>query len=657
MRAEPMSVLMFGALACALLASVSADAAPHPGPAYVEGEVLVTFKTQVDLPAVSKLLQARSITSARHFAEVSKFKHRNMLLARAKGRTTASLVSELQEDPNVERVEPNYLRWVASDAGPNDTLFSQQWALHNTGQIVNGFLGTTGDDIKFIESWPDASVGTNAPVVAIIDSGIDYTHPDLVNNLWVNPGDIPGNGIDEDGNGYVDDRYGFDFVDGIADPMDSGVHGTHLAGIIAATGNNQLGIVGVSPQARVMALKVSTDGDTMNDAAVIGALEYVTLMKKRGVNIVAINASFGGGGSSSMERDAIQAVGDAGIVFCAAAGNEGTDNGMYPFYPANYRLNNMIVVAATDQNDALASFSNFSTNLVDLAAPGVNILSTVRPTDATTSAAVRTDNVEYSANGLTGAAVTAGVTGQIVDCGLGRSWEFPDKTAGNIAVIARGSIYFSDKLANAKTAGAGAVVIYNNSSGNFTGTLIYPVDSIPAVTLSKEDGLALLNSHPSSATVVNVPDHRSYSLQDGTSMSAAFVSGAVALAARSFPNESVTERVGRILASVDKIPCLQTSCRTGGRLNLKGVYGQSSLPQSGSIAIREPMMTDTGIQFTITSSNADASLLILTATNLSILATNWTVVGSPVKIAPGQFQFTAPASGNDQQRFFRVQRQ
>lgn len=165
--------------------------------------------------------------------------------------------------------------------------------------------------------------------------------------------------MDDDGDGYVDDVHGYDFALGTGTLSDSGDHGTHVAGTIAASGNNGLGVLGVDFQAHLLPLKVSSDGENLDTAGVVEAAQYAAMLKGQGVNIVALNASCGGGGFSSVEQSSIQAAGNAGIIFCVAAGNDSANNDTTPDYPASYRLSNMIVVAATDQDDALADFSNY----------------------------------------------------------------------------------------------------------------------------------------------------------------------------------------------------------------------------------------------------------------------------------------------------------
>lgn len=224
-------------------------------------------------------------------------------------------------------------------------------------------------------AW-NTSTGSSSVVVAVIDSGIDTTHPDLQSNLWVNRGEIPGNGRDDDGNGYVDDVNGWNAAFGNGDVQDVFGHGTHVSGTIAAAGNNAIGVVGVNWQAKIMAVDV----DAITGGGIIGideGLAYVIKQKQLGTNVVAINASYGGPGFSQAAKDLYALAGRVGITVVAAAGNAGTNNTLSPGYPASYDLSNIISVAATDQTDALAEFSNFGKASVDLGAPGVGILSTL----------------------------------------------------------------------------------------------------------------------------------------------------------------------------------------------------------------------------------------------------------------------------------------
>lgn len=572
-----MKIFSQGVLSLLVLLSLTAFvwAGPnHLATEYVEGDAIVTFKSSVSLTGAQQVLAGHSLTWRRHFAEFSRLWGKQTGLVHANNRTTTQLIAELSRDPAVETAEPNYLRRVVT-APPSDTYFTNLWALQNTGQSITGPTGTTagtaGDDIHFIPAWAlSQQPGTNRPVVAVIDSGVDYRHPDLASNIWINTAENPTNGLDNDGDGYTNDYYGYDFADNLPDPIDSGFHGTHVAGTIAAVGNNAMGVIGVDYQAKIMCLRASSDGQTLPDSAIISAIQYATMMKGRGVNVVAINESFGGTGSNSTERAAMVSAGNAGIIFCVAAGNSSSDNDTTLEYPADYRLGNMIVVAATDQNDALASFSDYGTNTVDIGAPGVNILSLLPiapaiPPEGVVLASVQQGSTNYSANELAFSGVTTGLTATVYNCGLGNPADFPAAVNGNIALIERGTLTFSNKVLNATAAGAKAAIIYNNAAGNFNGTLGGTGNWIPAVSLSQADGLALQTNAP--ATVV----HGLYEYLDGTSMATPHVAGAVAFAAMNFPNETVTQRVQRILTNADAIAGLQGLVHNSRRLNLQRI--------------------------------------------------------------------------------------
>lgn len=254
----------------------------------------------------------------------------------------------------------------------NDELFYKQWGLFNHGQ--DG--GKSGADISAMQAWA-VTTGSDQVVVAVLDSGVDYTHPDLAANVWTRP-EIIKQYEDEDlaSDGAIDDVHGFNVVEDNGDPMDDNGHGTHCAGIIGAEGGNETGIAGVDWTVKIMPLKfMDSDGaGTTKDA--IEAINYVINRKRAGVNVRVISASWGSTIKSQALEDVIRKAGDEGILFVAAAGNDHSDNDAKPHYPASYDLNNVISVAAVDRNDELTSFSNWGATSVDVAAPGQQIVST-----------------------------------------------------------------------------------------------------------------------------------------------------------------------------------------------------------------------------------------------------------------------------------------
>ncbi|UCD86851.1 MAG: S8 family serine peptidase [Desulfobacterales bacterium] len=336
---------------------------------------MVKFKPRVSL-------KASSAAHARVGSRVNKcFTKTGVHLVKLKaGLTTTKAVDLYKANPDVAYAEPNYKRRPL-DLFPNDLDFSELWGLHNTGQMG----GTPDADIDAPEAW-QVTTGSNGVIVALIDSGVDYDHEDLSDNMWTNDAEVNGSpGVDDDGNGYVDDVHGIDAYSDDTDPMEEDNHGTHCAGTIGAVGNNGIGVVGVAWNVKIMALRfLGISGGWTSDA--IDCLEYAIMMKEDfGHNVRVVNASFGGADYSQAEYEAILAAAYADILFVASAGNDSQDNDVHPCYPSGYDLPNIISVAATDRHDSLLYFndplftgSNWGETTVDVTAPGQAILSCKR---------------------------------------------------------------------------------------------------------------------------------------------------------------------------------------------------------------------------------------------------------------------------------------
>ncbi|UCE99611.1 MAG: S8 family serine peptidase [Planctomycetota bacterium] len=279
-----------------------------------------------------------------------------------------SLVS-LNNSEDILYAEPDYAIKLESDDQlfPNDPYFPSQWALHNTGQSG----GVAEADVNGPEAW---SIRTDCStvIVAVLDTGIDYTHQDLASNMWINEAEFNGTpGVDDDGNGYIDDIYGYDFSDNDSDPMDYHYHGTHVAGTIGAIGDNTTGVTGVCWDAKVMSLKVFPNrGDVGFISDVIEAIQYA---KDKGAKV--LSNSWGGGAYSQSLKDAIEAANTAGMLFIASAGNNGRNCDLEPHYPSSHNCDNVIAVMSTDKYDNRSSFSNYGPTSVDLGAPGSSVLS------------------------------------------------------------------------------------------------------------------------------------------------------------------------------------------------------------------------------------------------------------------------------------------
>lgn len=308
--------------------------------------------------------------NAKHGAGIRKKMHRpGMYLVEFENAgldTVPEKIEAYQKDADlISYAEPDYVVYTLQRY-PNDPSFSELWGMHNTGQSG----GTADIDIDAPEAW-QLTIGNNV-IVGVIDTGVDYLHEDLAANMWVNPGEIAGNGIDDDGNGYIDDIHGIDVINSDTDPKDDHDHGTHVSGTIAGVGDNGIGVAGVCWSARIMALKFLSAGGSGYISDAIECVDYAVMMGAR-----VLNNSWGGGGYSQAMSDSIASANLSNVLFCAAAGNSAVDNDTFPHYPSSYTNANVLSVAAHDRNDDLSYFSCYGATSVDLAAPGSAILSAV----------------------------------------------------------------------------------------------------------------------------------------------------------------------------------------------------------------------------------------------------------------------------------------
>ena len=321
---------------------------------YVPGEVLVKFKKEARFEEVSNLHASLKTIGKRELPQLQLQR-----IELPEQMSVADAVWKYQQDPNVEYAEPNYIV-NAFATTPDDSLFHLMWNLNNANDT----------DIDAPEAW-DITTGSDNVVIAVIDSGIAYNHPDFADNIWTNTAEINGEPfVDDDNNGYVDDFYGWDFIDDDGYPLDLNRHGTYVAGIIAAQGNNAEGVTGVMWDAKLMPVRflgLSGSGTTFT---AIAAIKYAY---DNGARI--INCSWGGGEYSQALKDTIDQYAQHAL-FIFAAGNNGMDLDTHPVYPASFNSPNIISVAATDNLDKLASYSDYGATSVDIAAPGDNIYST-----------------------------------------------------------------------------------------------------------------------------------------------------------------------------------------------------------------------------------------------------------------------------------------
>jgi subtilisin family serine protease len=577
--------------------------APSSAPAqprYVPGELVVRFAPGTAAGERRSLNAAQGATEKQ-----SLLVPRAFLLRLPGGRNIPVAAAAYERSPNVEFAHPNYIAEPVSTT-PNDSSFSSLWGLHNTGQTVNGFAGTPDADVDAPEAW-DLTQGSTAVTVGVADTGIAYDHPDLAANVWTNAGEAGAgketNGVDDDGNGRVDDFRGYDFVSGDNDPMDDYGHGSHVAGTIGAVGNNGTGITGLNWRVRLAPLRICSPDPFVlcTSAAQADAFAYAGQM---GMEVV--NASISGSGSAQIVASAI--AGAPGTLFVFAAGNENSNNDTNPQYPCGYPSSNIVCVAASDGNDNRAGFSNYGASAVDLAAPGTSVLSgypfPVRFEDGfqvanftsrwttggtrnnwgrscggtvCTMADSPTGNYQNNTNSWSRTASTFSLNG-LKDC-RAQYFLWLDSEQGSDGIIVEASTNGTTWTELAAWSGASSGWIWQDED-------MSAFDGQPNMYLryrfvsdGSQTGDGAYIDDVAVRCVRATYFGNEYAYLQGTSMATPHVTGAAALAWAKVPGASAVQVRDALLQGVDPKPGLAGKVATGGRLNLAG-----TLDEAGTIA-------------------------------------------------------------------------
>ena len=577
--------LTLAALSAASLAVLLPSAASAQDLGYVPGQALVRFDPRLSAGEVRSTLDDQGATVERRLPLVPGLRQVDL----PPGQDVPSAVADLERRPGVVYAEPDWRR--EAFATPNDPLFPQQWSLLNSGQEVFKRQGTPGADIHATPAW-DVETGSPSVRVAVVDTGISLTHPDLVQNLWTNPGEIAGNGLDDDGNGYVDDVHGWDFTSNDSDPSDTidpdEGHGTHIAGIIGAAANNGIGIAGINWATSLMAVRTPLD--------LVGEVAAFKYARDNGARVV--NYSAGSAQYSPTERAAIEAA--PNVLFVVAAGNDHQNTDADPVYPCSYPSLNIICVGATNQDDALSEFSNFGPATVDLAAPGENILSTFPGGAQARDFSDRFSEKPLSARWERG--------------GKGRRWGLTQKLKRGLSITDspkgryrnHSNTWIRSRPIDLSTRRSCALEYYarlrtqkghdfliveashdpnkhwhplRRSSGRssrqrfvFLPKRMAGDDSVYLRFRLKSDarvrgnGVILDDINLSCETTGDT-----YTVLSGTSFSAPDVAGGAALALSKDPGLSIEDLRTKLLASTDPVPALAGRVATGGRLDLAKV--------------------------------------------------------------------------------------
>jgi subtilisin family serine protease len=571
--------------------------------ATVPGQVIAQFDAGVSASARNSARQAADVNVVKAMRRPGQ-----QLLETKPGQTVDEAIRELERDPRVAFAQENFVYHAM--AVPNDPLFGQLWAQLNSGQAVRGtpgFLGTAGVDTDAVPAWERATGSPNI-LVAVVDTGIAYDHPDLDGNIWINPNDPPGGG-DQDGNGFVDDVHGADIVSGDGDPYDLNEHGTHVAGTIGAEGNNGIGVAGMNWAVRIMAVRVLNAAGSGTSQTVADGFDYAG---DEGARIA--NASLGGTlqAADQAALDAVNA--HRNTLYVVAAGNGGGDgigdnNDALPQSPCNLPAANILCVAATTQSDARASFSNFGPTSVDMGAPGTNILSTVPAFDF---------QDDFEADNLGTKWVSEGTAAWGRQSGTSASGTFSvaDSPAGNYAPNADTSLRTNRAV---QVGGAACPISFETSLevesdfdslvvetspsaggpwtprlGPLDGTtqgrwIPITIDDLPTATLFvrfhfRSDGTGQFNGVNLDKIRVGCVDPTpaydgtEFAFFQGTSMATPEVAGAAALALSLAPSTSATALKNALMTSGDPVAALIGITVSGRRLNVANLLNTISPP-------------------------------------------------------------------------------
>jgi len=581
---------------------------PHINSVFAPGEILVKFKTGVPETIRDRIFRESGLSFIRSFPALG-IQH----LRLPPSVSVDEALRLYRQNPHVEYAERNYIIYACQifpddpSFDPEDPNYGLLWGLYNFGQIVGGGSGLPGADINAPDAW-EISTGGEEVIIAVIDTGVAYSHPDLWANMWTNAGEdswidpndpTTGNGIDDDGNGKVDDWRGWDFVDWDNDPMDFSGHGTHVAGTIASMGNNGEGITGVMWKAGIMPLRfLNTQGiGTISDA--ILSIEYAI---QKGARV--INASWGTTSFSESLFQTIQFCQKQGVLVVAAAGNSAHDTDSNPFYPSSYDLPNIISVAATDQSDNLASFSNWGVTTVDVAAPGTTIYSTWPswhsiggsfPDD------IESGPGDWKTEGTAQWAIVDTEYNSPTHCWTDSPWEDYQNNTDSWLILPKidlsgkwmnrltynlrmeTEIYRDFLFIEASIDGMNWTNIYGSGagySGSTGGTFIRVSEDISAydgqpsvyfrfrlITDSQNtaDGVSIDDVDITSISHIYEGDE--FQFMQGTSMAAPHVSGLAGLIIAKYPTLPLDHLRWRILNGTDVLEGLMVRVATGGRIN------------------------------------------------------------------------------------------